>query len=357
MNRYIRQIQLEEIGLEGQKKIQTAKILVVGAGGLGCPVLQYLTAAGVGNIGIIDFDIVQQHNLQRQILFNENDIGQNKAITAKKHLQKLNSEIEIEVFAERLNIQNAHKIIQKYDIIIDCTDNFHTRYLIDEVCVHLEKTWIFGAVQGFEGQISTFNQKINDLQRSATYRCLFPIMTESPNCNEIGILGVTPAFIGILQATEALKIILQLDNTLKNRLFLINVLTLQTQIIHVKRVVPQKNEQNNTSFQNTMKEIHVRELNQMLKNNEAVQLIDVREESEYEICHLEGAILIPVSQVPNQIEKISKDKPVIVYCHHGVRSANVINYLKKQHQYTNLYNLMGGIHAWALHIDRNMPTY
>ncbi|TAE72170.1 MAG: thiamine biosynthesis protein ThiF [Bacteroidetes bacterium] len=361
--RYIRHIQLEEIGLEGQKKICESKILVIGAGGLGCPALQYLTCAGVGKIGVADFDIVALSNLQRQILFTEEDIGKNKAETSVKHLQKLNTFAKFEIFNQKITLENAESIISNYDLILDCSDNFSTRYLINDICVKLNKIWIFSAIQGFEGQLGACNLILENGERSSTYRCIFPETDHNNqilNCHQAGILGATAGILGTLQALEALKIILSIGDILKNRILLLNVLTLQQKIIHIKKILPEnkkKFSQKNNDKNKNMKEMTVKELYQMLKNNEAIQLIDVREIHEFEICHLKNSELIPVANIPENIDKIQKDKMVVVYCHHGVRSANVINYLKKNHQLNNLYNLVGGIHAWALHIDTDMQTY
>ncbi len=361
--RYARHIQLNEIGIEGQIKICESKILVIGAGGLGCPALQYLTSAGIGKIGIVDFDVVEISNLQRQILFTEENIGKSKAIIAGEYLRKLNNSIEFEIFNQKITLENGEQIISKYDLILDCSDNFETRYIINDICVKLNKIWIFSAIQGFEGQLGSCNIPLENNERSNTYRCIFPETSnnnEILNCESLGILGVTAGILGTLQALEAIKIILSIGEVLKNRILLLNVLTLQQKIIHIKKVYV-TNTENNINNKNdknkNMREITVRELHQMIKNKEAIQLIDVREKYEYEICYLDNCELIPVADIPNHIEKIQKDKTVVIYCHHGVRSANVINYLKKNHQLNNLYNLVGGIHAWALHIDTNMPTY
>ncbi|TAE46781.1 MAG: HesA/MoeB/ThiF family protein [Cytophagales bacterium] len=237
--RYTRHINLKEIGIEGQIKICNAKILVIGAGGLGCPALQYLTAAGIGKIGIVDFDTVDISNLQRQILFKEENIGENKAIIAAQSLQKMNSITEFEIFNKKITLENAENIIEKYDIVLDCSDNFETRYVINDICVKLDKIWIFSAIQGFEGQLATLNVLLENGERSCTYRCIFPNIpnnNEIMSCVEGGILGVTAGILGTLQALEALKIILSIGEVLENRILLLNVLTLQQKIIHIKKV-------------------------------------------------------------------------------------------------------------------------
>lgn len=232
--RYHKQVILPEIGVSGQEKIRQAKVLIVGIGGLGCPVLQYLTLAGVGELAFIDGDVVSLDNLHRQILFNENDIGKQKAMVAQEKMQQLNSEVKFVGYPYFLSPKNAEDIIQSYDLILDCSDNFTTRYLVNDICVSLDKTWIFAGIAGFQGQMSVCNY-----QKSATYRCIFPETSENMqinNCNEIGVLGTTAGFMGSLQANEALKVILDANNILANCLLLFDTLTLGSKIIKVKRI-------------------------------------------------------------------------------------------------------------------------
>src|SRR5690606_19253182 len=215
-NRYSRHIILSEIGQAGQDKLLSAKVLVIGAGGLGCPVLQYLAAAGIGTLGIIDFDVVEISNLQRQVLFGTSSLGKNKAEAAKKHLEDLNPEISIMAYAEKLTYQNALELFKNYDIIVDGSDNFETRYLVNDACIITNKPLVFGAIYKFEGQVSVFNY-----QNGPSYRCLFPNPPQKdtvPNCSEIGVLGVLPGIIGSMQANEVLKIILGIGSTLSGKL-------------------------------------------------------------------------------------------------------------------------------------------
>ncbi|GAL62028.1 HesA/MoeB/ThiF family protein [Algibacter lectus] len=232
-NRYNRHIILSEIGQKGQDKISNAKVLVIGAGGLGCPILQYLAAAGIGNIGVIDFDVVDISNLQRQILYGTSTLGKNKAEAAKARLEDLNNDISIKAYPEKLTHKNALNLFEAYDIIVDGSDNFETRYLVSDACIIANKPLVFGAIYKFEGQVSVFNYK-----NGPSYRCLFPEAPEKgtvPNCSEIGVLGVLPGIIGTMQANEVLKIILELGNTLSGKLFCYNALTLENTTLKIKR--------------------------------------------------------------------------------------------------------------------------
>jgi len=233
MSRYNRHIILSEIGQAGQDKISNAKVLVIGAGGLGCPILQYLTAAGVGSIGIVDFDVVDISNLQRQVLYGTSTLGKNKAEAAKQRLEDLNDDVSIIAYPEKLTHKNAVNLFQQYDIIVDGTDNFETRYLVNDACIITSKPLVFGAIYKFEGQVSVFNFK-----NGPSYRCLFPNPPEKDsvsNCSEIGVLGVLPGIIGAMQANEVLKIILELGNTLSGKLLCYNALTLQNSILKINR--------------------------------------------------------------------------------------------------------------------------
>ena len=242
MNRYDRHIILSEIGQEGQDKISNARVLVIGAGGLGCPVLQYLTAAGVGTIGIIDFDVVELSNLQRQVLFGTSSLAQNKALAAKERLQDLNSDISIIAYQEPLTYQNAITLFRQYDIIVDGSDNFETRYLVNDACVITNKPLVFGAIYKFEGQVSVFNYN-----SGPSYRCLFPELpnnTNQLNCSEIGVIGVLPGIVGTMMANEVLKIVLGFENILSGILLCYSAKTSETTSLkiiknHVAEVIPE----------------------------------------------------------------------------------------------------------------------
>jgi sulfur-carrier protein adenylyltransferase/sulfurtransferase len=367
--RYNRHLILPEVGLVGQTKLKQAKVLVVGAGGLGCPVLQYLAAAGVGNIGMVDGDTIDLTNLQRQILYSTPEIGQSKASVAHRKLQALNPTINLVAYPSHLTKENALEIIEKYDIVVDCTDNFPTRYLINDACVILQKTLVFGAIYKFEGQVSVFNLPLSNEERSATYRCLFPQMPsneEVPNCAEAGVIGVLPGIIGTLQANEVIKIVVGIGEPLANQIWMLDALTLQTRKIKFKRVPERANISQLTYYQevcevkpnsNEVQEISPLALKQALDAGKNWQIIDVREDYEFEICQIPTAQLMPLNEIDKFISQISLDKPVAVYCHHGMRSAFAIRRLQQKYSYTNLYNLKGGIHAWAMEVDNEMEVY
>jgi sulfur-carrier protein adenylyltransferase/sulfurtransferase len=367
-NRYQKHLLLPQIGEEGQLKLKNAKVLVVGAGGLGCPVLLYLSAAGVGKIGIMDVDVVDITNLQRQVLYKVEDIGNPKATTAANRLSKMNDMIEYEAVRQNLKPENAESFIKNYDIIVDCTDNFTARYLINDYCVKLQKPFVYGAIHQFEGQVSVFNFKDENDILGPTYRCIFPEQPselEIPNCATIGVLGILPGMLGMYQANEVIKMITGIGKVLSGQLLMIDLLENTSQKINIKRrkeaesmIFPQgekKQKMNNTEEFKT--EITVSELKQTIDNQEDIFLLDVRNPFEYDICKLPNALLIPMSNIPTNIKHVPKDKTVVVYCHHGMRSASVIDYLTQNHGFTNLQNLKGGINAWANEIDNTMAVY
>lgn len=367
IKRYNRHLVLPEIGIKGQKKLKQANVFVIGAGGLGCPVLQYLAAAGIGHIGIVDFDVVELSNLQRQVLFTSEDIGLPKVTVVQAHLQKLNPEIKISAHQLQLTSENILDIVNQYDLIIDCSDNFPTRYLINDACVILEKTLIYGAIYKFEGQVAVFNATLED-RRSASYRDLYPTPPTNeiaPNCNEAGVMGVLPGVIGSLQANEAIKIICNIGEPLIEKLLLFDLLSVRSTIVKFsasnKPITTLINYEKfcniETSIKNDiMKEVTVQELKTIMDSGEAYQLIDVREQHEVDIADM-GAELIPMGEVMNNVDKFSKDKKVIVHCRSGARSGNVIMALEQQFGFDNLYNLKGGILAWADEIDTSLTKY
>jgi sulfur-carrier protein adenylyltransferase/sulfurtransferase len=367
-NRYQKHLLLPQIGEEGQLKLKNAKVLVVGAGGLGCPVLLYLSAAGVGKIGIMDADVVDMTNLQRQVLYKVEDIGSPKATTAANRLTKMNDMIEYEAVRQNLKPENAEIFIKNYDIVVDCTDNFTARYLINDYCVKLQKPFVYGAIHQFEGQVSVFNFLDKNNVLGPTYRCLFPEQPselEIPNCATIGVLGILPGMLGMYQANEVIKIITGIGTILSGQLLMVDLLENTSQKIKVKRrkdaeqmIFPsgEKNMQM-TDNQEINSEITVEQLQNRIANQEDILLLDVRNPFEYDICKLPNSLLIPMSNIPTNIKHIPKDKPVVVYCHHGMRSASVIEYLSQNHGFTNLHNLRGGINAWANEIDETMAVY
>jgi adenylyltransferase/sulfurtransferase len=353
-------------------------VLVVGAGGLGCPALMYLAAAGVGTLGVADHDVVDLTNLQRQILYTVDDIGKKKAEASIERLQKLNPNVSFNSHAIKLTSENALQILNGYDVVIDGSDNFPTRYLLNDACVLLKKTLVYGSILKFEGQVCVFNWKKWDATYSSNYRDLFPQppdIATVPNCEEAGVLGVLPGIVGTIQATEALKIITGVGIPLFDKLLILDAETMEQTVVKIKNrdarstistlidydlfcgKSPKKSKslQSDTN-ENNMKEITVEELKELKDSGGDFQLIDVREPHEYDICNLEGE-LIPMGQIPNNVTKISKDKQVIIYCRSGKRSGYVISWLEKNHQLNNLYNLKGGILAWAREIDPEMETY
>ncbi|AQG80807.1 molybdopterin-synthase adenylyltransferase MoeB [Spirosoma montaniterrae] len=368
--RYQKHLNLPEIGTTGQLRLKNARVLVVGAGGLGCPVLLYLTAAGVGTIGIIDPDVVDLSNLQRQVLYTTDQVGKPKAKMAVSHLNRLNPDLTFDTYSTALDLSNARTLIEKYDIVVDCTDNFKVRYVVNDVCVTLGKPFVYGAIHRFEGQVAVLNAELTNsapTRRGPTYRCLFPEepnAIEIPNCAVTGVLGVLPGVVGTYQASEVIKLITGIGQPLTEHLLMIDLLTMQQQKIKTKRRADADELARKgllgtrpAPVESGPKKLSPQELADRLSQGEDIFLLDVRERPEFDLCHLDGAVLIPVGMIPNNRKRIPTDRPVVVYCHHGIRSANVAQYLYAQEGLTNLYNLEGGIHAWALEIEPEMAVY
>lgn len=338
---YNRHFILPEIGKEGQLKLKKAKVLVVGAGGLGCSVLQYLTASGVGEIGIVDEDIVSRSNLQRQVLFTIDDIGKNKAEVAKRRLQGLNPFVSFKVYSEYLSRENVLSIVEHYDIIVDATDNFPTRYLINDACVLTNKPLVFGAIFKFEGQVAVFNYEGN-----ATYRCLFPKPpkpNEVPNCSEIGVLGVLPGIIGCLQANEVLKIICGIGEVLSGKLLTFNALSMNQLLLNVRRTQQASITCLADNYQHFCGLSFVEEItkHEYESNKTFYNLLDVRTNEERKDFHI-GGQHIPLDELENRFSEIHIQKPLIVYCKSGNRSAKAIQFLQERLQ-IDLINLKDGI--------------
>lgn len=373
LKRYNRHFILPGFGKEGQEKLKNARVLVVGAGGLGCPVLQYLAAAGVGKIGIIDFDVVDESNLQRQVLYTIADIGKPKAVVAAEKVQTINPYISVDQHNVKLGADNALKIFRNYDLVIDGSDNFNTRYLVNDACVMLGLPLVSGSIFKFEGQVSVFNLPDERGERGPTYRCVFPeapAQGDVPNCSEIGVLGVLPGFVGTIQSNEAIKIITGIGETLSGTLLMIDLLSMNFTSLKISAVPGNQDVKELKEIEELCvpsssadaeslpigKEVSPEELKFLIEEGKDIQLVDVREPHEYEICNL-GGVLIPMNSIQQHIDKIATDRPVVIYCHHGVRSAMVVKFLSEQFGYTNLHNLEGGIHAWALEVDSEMDTY
>ena len=356
MNRYNRHIILSEIGLEGQHKINMAKVLVVGAGGLGCPVLQYLAAAGIGTLGIIDFDIVSESNLQRQVLFGASSLGINKAIAAKKRLEDLNTSISIHAYPKKLNHKNAISFFKEYDIIVDGTDNFKTRYLVSDACIITKKPLVYAGIYKFEGQVSVFNYN-----NGPSYRCLFPNspkQEEIPNCSEIGVLGVLPGIIGSLQANEVIKIILNLGEILSGKVLYYNSLSHLFNLIKVSRSEKEIQKVMDIAdiFENLDEGICCEVKNNNITLKEAltkknIQWIDVRNDSDQKTNYPE-IIQIPFADLEQNLHKIDKNKKQVIFCHAGFMSKKAVSILQK-HQIEDSFSLKNGALEVMNHFKKN----
>ncbi len=368
LERYSRHLLMPEFGKAGQVRLKASGVLVVGAGGLGCPALSYLTAAGVGHIGIVDDDVVERSNLHRQVLYGEGDLGQPKARRAAEKLSKLNPHVRFSIFNTRLTSENALKLIENFDIIIDGTDNFPTRYLINDACMMLDKPYVYGSIYRFEGQISVFNYKYSDGTHGPQYRDLFPKPPPpglAPNCAEGGVLGVLPGIIGSMQASEAIKILSGIGEPLAGRMFIIDTLSFETRIIKLPKSHGQKPPEKLIDYEDfcglgnqiskEVREVTVQELNEMMKKRQKFQLIDVREPHEHDLVNI-GGILIPPSKIRVNLDKISTSEPVILYCKTGIRSARAVVELQKA-GFRNIAHLQGGIERWIETIDPTLPRY
>jgi adenylyltransferase/sulfurtransferase len=363
IQRYDRHVKLKGFGLEGQQKLQEAKVLVIGAGGLGCPVLQYLVAAGVGTIGLADGDVVSYSNLQRQILFTTEDVGKPKVTSAVEKLRLQNEFVKFEVYQDYLTQDNILPILEPYDLVIDGTDNFETRYLVGDATLILNKPLVFGSIFKFEGQISVFNH-----DAGPSYRCLFPdppSSDEVPNCSEVGVIGVLPGVVGAKMANEAIKLITSVGETLSGKLEVIDLLNNRSFYLKVNRVEENFKRtalEEEYAFQCEAPELILEKSMSPVQLKEAIaagahfDLIDVREPHEFEICQIAGSKLIPLGFIPERKEEVSKTTPTVLICHHGVRSQRAIEWLANE-GYTNLINLTGGIHAWACDVDHEMMKY
>lgn len=379
LERYSRHLILPEFNIEGQRRLKKAKVLVVGCGGLGAPLLQYLAAAGVGKIGLVDFDVVDASNLQRQVLFGMRDVGRPKVEAAKERLLDLNPHIEIESHNTLLNSENAMEIIGGYDVVADGTDNFQTRYLVNDACVLSGKPNVYASIFRFDGQVSVFNWTNPETGRlGPNYRDLYPSPPppgQVPSCAEGGVLGVLPGIIGSLQANEVIKVITGIGEPLSGRLFLFDAKTFSTRILKFGRD-PQNplngenpsqkglidydrfcgvGEEKEQGEKGMLKEITAGEFERLRASGEPYQLIDVREPYEYDIANL-GGELMPQGKILDFLEKISKDRKVVVHCRSGKRSSKVIRDLEGM-GFTNLLNLRGGLLAYAESIDPSLAKY
>ena len=356
-SRYARHLVLPQVGEAGQILLLKSSVLVVGAGGLGSPAMMYLAAAGIGKIGIIDNDIVESSNLQRQIIHSTSSVGESKAVSAKNRLTELNPHIEVTAYESRLNAENAVSIIDKYDLVIDGTDNFSTRYLIGDVCEKLGKPWIFGSIHRFEGQVSTFN-----LEGGPNYRDLFPSPPPpglAPNCAEAGVLGVLPGIVGTIQATEAIKVILGAGEALRGKLLTIDTLTMITRVLSFASIPGRQRASEIGKEGISVKSITPMEFVERRNGGWSAFLLDVRSEKEEGIVSLEGTDLrITHTAVPEMINEIPNDTDIVVYCRTGGRSGAVVRYLLQSGWDVNrVFNLEGGVHLWSDSVDSSVIKY
>ena len=355
--RYARHLVLPLVGVSGQAKLLESSILVVGAGGLGSPALLYLAAAGVGKIGIIDHDTVDISNLQRQVIHASSEIGQAKAESASRRLYELNEDGQFLPIVDRLTEANALSIISEYDVVIDGTDNFESRYLIGDACEILGKPWIFGSVHRFEGQVSTFNHN-----GGPNYRDLFPESPPpelAPNCAEAGVLGVLPGLVGTIQATEALKIILGIGEVLNGKLLAIDSLTMITRVLTFNRNSERATVTALGDYSMQLKSISPLDFVSKKEGGWTPFLLDVRSEREEGIVSLEATDLrITHTSVPGRVSEIPSDRDIVVYCRTGGRSAAVVRFLVQSGwDQERVLNLEGGVHLWSDSIDSNIVKY
>jgi sulfur-carrier protein adenylyltransferase/sulfurtransferase len=369
LQRYSRHLMMPEVTPDGQRSLKAARVLCIGAGGLGSPAALYLAAAGVGTIGIVDFDDVDLSNLQRQILHGTSDIGRSKLESARDRLRDVNPEIKLELLKCRFSSENATELVAQYDLIVDGSDNFPTRYLSNDVCVFAQKPNVYGSVFRFEGQTTVFAPHIG----GPCYRCLFPEPPPPgtvPNCAEAGVLGVLPGLIGMLQAIEAIKLVVGIGEPLVGRLLHFDALKVKFRELNLRRdpQCPVCGE-NPTIFspidyeqfceaedEEAIPTMSAQELKQKMDAREPFELIDVREAFEYEIARIDGAKLIPLGEIAQRADELQGDRPIVVHCHSGRRSAEAVRLLQRR-GFGNIYNLQGGIDAWSDQIDPSVPKY
>lgn len=367
--RYARHLTIPDLGLDGQRRLKAAKVLCIGAGGLGSPALMYLAAAGIGEIGIVDFDRVDYSNLQRQILHDTADVGKLKIESAAERLAAINPAVKVTTYETRLTSENAEQIAAPYDIIIDGTDNFQTRYLSNDLAVLTKKPNVYGSIFRFEGQVSVFAPHLG----GPCYRCLFPKPPEPgqiPSCAEGGVLGVLPGIIGCLQANEAIKLILGIGETLIGRLIHFDALAFRFREIKLRRDPqcsvcgenPDITALHDITFACDMSqspdlpEIDVYQLKTRMEEGKSFVLLDVREPAEIEVCSLPGSVVIPLGELPGRLEELDPAAETIIHCKAGGRSAKALALLLEA-GFANVCHVKGGINAWSTEIDSSVPLY
>ncbi len=375
IHRYSRHLLIPDVGLEGQRKLKAASVLVIGTGGLGSPVALYLAAAGVGRIGLVDYDQVDLSNLQRQIIHGESRLGDLKIESARDRLLDLNSEIQVDIYNEYITSDNAFEIAEPYDLIIDGTDNFPTRYLVNDLCVLTRKPNVYGSIFRFDGQSSVFFA-----EQGPCYRCLFPEPPPPglvPSCAEGGVLGVLPGVIGSIQATEALKLILGIGEPLIGKLLLYDALDMSFQTVKLKKNLECKVCGENPEITELIDyedfcgmpahdhdagsagedwDITAEDLAARLKEGVDLRLIDVREPHEQEISNLDGSELIPLGQFASRLSELDSAQEIVLYCKSGTRSTRALEILVSA-GFKKVKNLKHGINAWAIAIDPSLPLY
>jgi molybdopterin/thiamine biosynthesis adenylyltransferase/rhodanese-related sulfurtransferase len=372
--RYSRHLIMPEVGVDGQKRLKASSILLIGAGGLGSPLGLYLAAAGIGRLGLVDFDVVDFSNLQRQVLHGTADVGRPKLHSARDRLAAINPEVRIDLYEEHLTSKNAMRLFEPYDIIIDGTDNFPTRYLVNDACVLLKKPNVYGSIFRFDGQASVFHPPYGPC-----YRCLYPEPPppgEVPSCAEGGVLGILPGVIGVIQATEAVKLILGKGEPLIGRLMHYDALAMKFREFKVRRnpSCPMCGDhptihalvdyeqfcgvrgQEAPAPKATAAEITVEELKKRMDRKEELFVLDVRNPNEFQICRIPGTTLLPLPELPQRFGEIPRDHEIIVHCKSGMRSAKAAQFLREQ-GFTKVVNLQGGIQAWAERVDPSVPKY
>jgi molybdopterin/thiamine biosynthesis adenylyltransferase/rhodanese-related sulfurtransferase len=373
--RYSRHLLMPEVGLDGQERLKNSSVLVIGTGGLGSPVLMYLAAAGVGRIGIVDYDVVDFTNLQRQIIHGTDSLGQRKVESAHQRIKDINPSITVDLYDEPFTSENAFRISEPYELIIDGTDNFPTRYLVNDVCVLSGKPNVYGSIFRFEGQVSVFWA-----EKGPCYRCLFPDPPPPgmvPSCAEGGVFGVLPGTIGTLQATEALKILLDIGQPLVGKLLLFDALAMDFEELRLKKNPNCKICSQNPEITALIDyeefcgvpghdreedllpsewEIEPEQVYEKLSNGEKIHLIDVREPHELKISKIEGADLIPLGTLASEMHRLDSAEEIVLFCKSGTRSARALELLAGA-GFRKLKNLRGGINAWAEKIDSSLPKY
>ncbi len=373
LKRYSRHLLIPEVGYEGQQRLKAASVLIVGSGGLGSPIALYLAAAGVGRLGIVDYDVVDVSNLQRQVLHSTATIGENKVVSARKSLLQINPTIEVNAINEVFCSENAERIAAGYDVLVDGTDNFPTRYLLNDLAVITGRPYVYGSIFRFEGQASVF-----DARKGPCYRCLFPEPPPpglTPSCAEGGVFGVLPGIIGCIQATEVIKTLLGIGESLTGKLLLFDALEMSFQTIQLRKnpnckVCGKEAEIKYLIDYDQFCGVQAREslrcadewdmspvvLDELLQKGEKIQLVDVRSAVEKQISDLPGSVLMPVEQIHDRMDELNKNEIVVLFCRTGIRSRRALEILRAA-GFANVYSLLGGINGWARDVDGSVRIY